>query len=213
MNMDSQTPASNDRSRTIWTPTMERYFIDLMLDHMHRGNRMGHSFNKQAWNDMLLVFNVKFGSQYDKEALKSRYTNLWKQCNDAKNLLEQSGFSWDDAQQMVVGDDHVWDAYIRVSCVSVNHSIIFCNYVCCRVRLRLYVQAHPDARPFKTKPMLNFNDLCLICGYTAADGRYSRSSHDMDKDDDTHGVILCMLLARHDLYVALLACYCCSYSL
>ncbi|XP_059592277.1 L10-interacting MYB domain-containing protein isoform X3 [Vitis vinifera] len=159
--MGSQTPTSNDRSRTYWTPTMERYFIDLMLDQMHRGSRIGHTFNKQAWTDMLTMFNAKFGSQYDKDVLKGRYTNLWKQFNDIKNLLGQSGFSWDETRQMVVADDDVWDAYIKF---------------------------HPDARSYKTKAVLNFNDLYLIYGYTTADGRYSRSSHDMDIDDDIQGM-------------------------
>lgn len=118
--MDSQTNTSNDRSRTYWTPTMERYFIDLMLEQMHRGTRIGHTFNKQAWTDMLIVFNAKFGSQYDKDVLKSRYTNLWKQFNDVKNLLGQSGFSWDETRQMVVADDYVWDAYIKVHFFSVQ---------------------------------------------------------------------------------------------
>ncbi|KAF2313038.1 hypothetical protein P3X46_019255 [Hevea brasiliensis] len=155
--MSSQIPTSNDRSRTYWTPTMERYFIDLMLEQMHRGNRIGHTFNKQAWTDMLIVFNAKFGSQYDKDVLKSRYTNLWKQFNDVKNLLGQSGFSWDETREMVVADDYVWNAYLKV---------------------------HPDARSYRTKAVLNFNDLCFIYGYTIADGRYSRSSHDLDIDDE-----------------------------
>ncbi|XWS17876.1 hypothetical protein CRYUN_Cryun33cG0106200 [Craigia yunnanensis] len=159
--MGSQIPATNDRTRTYWTPTMERYFIDLILEQMHRGNRIGHTFNKQAWTDMLTVFNAKFGSQYDKDVLKSRYTNLWKQFNDVKNLLGQSGFSWDESRQMVVADDYVWNAYIK---------------------------AHPDARSFKTKAVLNFNDLCLIYGYTTADRRYSRSCHDVDFDDEVQGL-------------------------
>ncbi|XVE97320.1 hypothetical protein REPUB_Repub03eG0009500 [Reevesia pubescens] len=159
--MGSQIHAMNDRTRTYWTRTMERYFIDLMLEQMHRGNRIGHTFSKQAWTDMLTVFNAKFGSQYDKDVLKSRYTNLWKQFNDVKNLLAENGFSWDDSRHMVVADDYVWDAYIK---------------------------AHPDARSYKTKTVLNFNDLCLIYGYTTADGRYSRSSHDLDFDDEVQGL-------------------------
>ncbi|KAL1168130.1 hypothetical protein V6Z11_A05G064300 [Gossypium hirsutum] len=159
--MGSQTPTSIDRTRTYWTPTMERYFIDLMLEQMHRGNRIGHTFTKQAWTDMLAVFNANFGSQYDKDVLKSRYTNLWKQFNDVKNLLGQNGFSWDESRQMVVADDYVWNAYIK---------------------------AYPDARCYKTKAVLNFNDLCLIYGYTTADGRYSRSSHDLDFDDEVQGL-------------------------
>lgn len=113
--MTSQMSATNDRSRTYWTPTMERYFVDLMLEQMHRGNRIGHTFNKQAWTDMLTMFNAKFGSQYDKDVLKSRYTNLWKQFNDVKNLLDQAGFSWDENRQMVVADDCIWNAYIKVA--------------------------------------------------------------------------------------------------
>ncbi|KAK9077866.1 hypothetical protein SSX86_006204 [Deinandra increscens subsp. villosa] len=161
--MGSQIPNGNDRSRTYWTPTMERYFVDLMLEHMQKGNRVGHTFNKQAWNDMLAVFNAKFGSQYDKDVLKSRYTNLWKQFNDIKIMLGQGGFSWDETRSMVVADDYVWETYIKV---------------------------HPDARSYKTKSVQNFNDLCLVFGYTTADGRYSRSSHDVDIDDEVTGVNL-----------------------
>ncbi|KAK6137121.1 hypothetical protein DH2020_029130 [Rehmannia glutinosa] len=152
--MSGQNPSSNHCSRTYWTPTMERYFIDLMLEHIHRGNRVGHTFNKQAWTDMLAVFNAKFGSQYDKDVLKGRYTNLWKLFNDIKNILCQNGFSWDETRQMVVADDYI----------------------------------HPEARPYRTKSVLNFDDLCLIYGYTVADGRYSRSSHDVDVEDETQGV-------------------------
>lgn len=34
-----------------------------------------------------------------------------------------------------------------------------------------------------------FDDMCLIYGYTQADGRYSRSSHDVDFDDEVQVVI------------------------
>lgn len=40
---------------------------------------------------------------------------------------------------------------------------------------------------------MNFNDLCLIYAYTTADGRYSRSSHDVDIDDDIQGLSIGML--------------------
>ncbi|GFY91961.1 hypothetical protein Acr_08g0003570 [Actinidia rufa] len=77
--MGSQTATSSERLRTYWMPTMERYFIDLMLDQMHRGNRVGHTFTKQAWADMLVLFSAKFGSPHDKDLLKNRYSTLWKQ--------------------------------------------------------------------------------------------------------------------------------------
>lgn len=42
--------------------------------------------------------------------------------------------------------------------------------------------------------MLNFSDLCLIYGYTVADGRYSMSSHDLEIEDEINGVFLPKLL-------------------
>lgn len=51
------------------------------------------------------------------------------------------------------------------------------------------MQAYPDARSYRTKAVLNFSDLCLIYGYTTADGRYSRSSHDLDFDEEVQGVM------------------------
>ena len=96
--MGTQMPACSDRTRTNWTPAMECYFIDLLLDQVHRRNRMGHTFNKQAWTDMLTMFNAYFGSPYDEKVLKSHYTNLWTQFNDVKSLLDQNGFSGDDTK-------------------------------------------------------------------------------------------------------------------
>lgn len=58
----------------------------------------------------------------------------------------------------------------------------------CDIFVLFCLQAHPEARVYKTKPVINFNDLCLIYGYTVADGRYSRSSHDLDFEDEINGV-------------------------
>ena len=58
------------------------------------------------------------------------------------------------------------------------------------------MQAHPEAQYYKNKSVINFNDLCLIYAYTAADGRYSRSSHDIDFDDDFQGVTIGVALSH-----------------
>lgn len=49
------------------------------------------------------------------------------------------------------------------------------------------MQAHPDAQTYRNKALVNFTELCLIFAYTTADGRYSRSSHDIDFEDDIQG--------------------------
>lgn len=111
----SSNPSGTDRTRTYWTPPMDRCLIDLLLEQVKSGNRLGQTFLTRAWNDMIISFNERFKSQYDKDVLKNRYKHLRKQFNDVNNLLQQSGFSWDDAREMVAAEDHVWDAYIKVT--------------------------------------------------------------------------------------------------
>ncbi|KAK8564868.1 hypothetical protein V6N13_020005 [Hibiscus sabdariffa] len=72
---------------------------------MHGGNRLGHTFNKQAWTDMLSIFEAKFGRR---NTLKSHHTNLWKQYNDVKNLVEQNWFSRDDTRKLGQQDAKVY---------------------------------------------------------------------------------------------------------
>ena len=45
---------------------MDRYFVMLLLDQLKKGNKICNPFKKQAWNDMLMLFNGKFGSKYEK---------------------------------------------------------------------------------------------------------------------------------------------------
>ncbi|KAF2325125.1 hypothetical protein GH714_022906 [Hevea brasiliensis] len=66
----------SNRTRTYWQPPMDRYFIDLMLEHMRKGNQIDGVFRKQAWMDMITSFNAKFGFNYDVDVLKNRYKTL-----------------------------------------------------------------------------------------------------------------------------------------
>lgn len=94
---------------------MDACLIDLLLEQVKRGNRLGQTFITRAWNGMTVSFNEQFKSQYDKDVLKNRYKHLKKQFNEVDNLLQQDGFSWDDTKEMVNAEDHVWDAYTKVT--------------------------------------------------------------------------------------------------
>ncbi|KAF8398002.1 hypothetical protein HHK36_016928 [Tetracentron sinense] len=160
--MDSEAPTSSDRSRTNWTTPMDHYFIELLLDQVYRGNKIGHVFGKQAWAEMIALFNTKCGFQYDMDVLKNRYKSLRKQYNDIKILLNQNGFIWDETRQIVTADNRIWDDYIK---------------------------AHPSSRSYKTKVLPYYNDLCVICGHAIADGRYSLSCLDVDLDNEGKRIV------------------------
>lgn len=106
---------ASNRTRTYWQPPMDRHFIDLMLEQWQKGNQIDGVFRKQAWMDMIVSFNARFGFNYDVDVLKNRLKTLRRQHNVIKNLLELDGFAWDDARQMVTADDYVWQDYIKVS--------------------------------------------------------------------------------------------------
>lgn len=112
--MGSLAPLSNERSRTDWTTDMDQYFIALMLDQVGKGNKILNTFSKQAWTDMLALFNAKFGPQHGKRVLRHRYKKLCKYYSDVTFLLKQDGLSWDETQQMIVAEENVWDAYTKV---------------------------------------------------------------------------------------------------
>lgn len=112
--MGSIAPLNNERSRTDWTASMDQFFIELMLDQLGKGNKIGNTFKKQAWTDMLALFNAKFGPQHGKRVLRHRFKKLWKYYSDVTILLKQSGFTWDDEREMILADDDVWDVYIKV---------------------------------------------------------------------------------------------------
>nr|KYP50976.1 hypothetical protein KK1_027186 [Cajanus cajan] len=102
------------RTRTCWHPPVDRYFINLMLAHEHKGNQFEGVFRKQAWMEMISSFNENFGLEYNSEILKNRYKTLRRQYNLIKSLLQSDGFAWDETCQIVLADDCVWKDYLKV---------------------------------------------------------------------------------------------------
>lgn len=120
---NDQSPGNAVPLRIEWTTSVERYFTDLMLEQVQKGNKIDHIFNEQAWAYMLKAFNRRFGLQCDKYVLEDRYVWLKKQYDDICKLLSCNGFGWDDTKQMVTADNDVWEAYIKV------HTLPFCFLV------------------------------------------------------------------------------------
>ncbi|KAI7980554.1 L10-interacting MYB domain-containing protein [Camellia lanceoleosa] len=129
--------------KDLWQPPMDRYFIDVMLEQVQKGNQIDGLFHKQAWTEMIASFNARFGFKYDIDVLKNRYKTLKRQYNVIKNLLNLNGFFWDETRQIVTADDRVWEDYIK---------------------------AHADKRQYMTRPVPYYKDLCGICRELSSDG-------------------------------------------
>ncbi|PON98377.1 Myb/SANT-like domain containing protein [Trema orientale] len=143
--------------RANWTQSQDIYFIELLLEQVRRGNKTGHGFRKQSWGEMLVLFNSKFGFQYDTDVLKNRLKRFRKQYNEMKVLVNQTGFKWDQSMKMVIADDKAWSEYIK---------------------------ANPEMQPYRSRVVPYYNELCIICGHAVADGRYSLSCFDLDFENE-----------------------------
>lgn len=107
---------SGDRARTVWTPEMDRFFIDMILEQLSNGNTFDdHLFRQRAWKHMNSMFSAKFNALYHKDVLKNRFKTLRNLYRAVKKLLDHKGFHWDNVRQMVTADNSVWEEYIKVS--------------------------------------------------------------------------------------------------
>lgn len=111
---DDQTPPTLNQSKIDWSPMMDRVFVELMLDQVRKGNKIGRTFEKKAWSEMIESFNERFGCHYGKVVLKNRFNVLRRHYCSINVLLGKEGFSWDKTQHKVVADDQVWQKCIRV---------------------------------------------------------------------------------------------------
>ncbi|RVW54114.1 hypothetical protein CK203_092201 [Vitis vinifera] len=125
---DVESPASTDTLVIDWTPPMDCYFIDLMVEQASGGNKVDEAFSEQAWAHMY---------------------------NDISNLLNYSGFAWNESQQIVTAEDHIWEAYIK---------------------------GHPDAVSFRDKFLGSYSDLCKIFGIGILDESFSCQDLSMEID-------------------------------
>lgn len=98
-----------------WTPQMDRFFIDIMLEQLQEGNTFGQAFSEQAWAHMIISFNERFALQCDRYVLEDRYFWWMKQYSDIYNLLNHNGFVWNESQQLVTAEDDIWEAYGKVN--------------------------------------------------------------------------------------------------
>lgn len=83
-------PSTNDgdkKSKAVWDHKSTEYFVQVCLDQVAKGERIGTSFTKKGWKDIVSQFNELSGRKYDKTKLKNRYDSLRKDWRAWYNLF------------------------------------------------------------------------------------------------------------------------------
>ncbi|CAN6479106.1 unnamed protein product [Victoria cruziana] len=143
---------SYGRKKLNWTPLMDRYFVSLMVEEVHRGTRNNDSFSTHGWNRIEREFQKRFGAHFHRDSMRARLEILRKQFNCMKTLCEERGFVWNPERQMITAtDESLWDDYTKV---------------------------HPEAREYKGAKVPYYEDLCAVFSPLAVDGRYNTPESD-----------------------------------
>ncbi|GMH06560.1 hypothetical protein Nepgr_008400 [Nepenthes gracilis] len=100
-------------SRAKWTMPLTKILAELMVDEVHKGNRQKNSFNKNSWKYLCDEFCNRTGMKWDIDQLKSKYIAMRKLHANAKSILDQSDFSWDEMTGAITSKDDIWDDYIK----------------------------------------------------------------------------------------------------
>ncbi|KAG7383799.1 hypothetical protein PHYBOEH_009793 [Phytophthora boehmeriae] len=77
------------------------------------GKRSDSGFKKEAWNEVTLAFNNKLKPVLTKQQIKTRVQTLKGKYTAVKAMLSASGFGWDEARQVILVHDSVWEDYIE----------------------------------------------------------------------------------------------------
>lgn len=104
---------------------MDSCLSAILVQQIKLGNRskFDYKLKPAAFAAAVMAINEKFQIVLLKEHIKNRLKTWKKQYDILKELLDQSGFEWDENRKMVIANDSVWNEYIKVHVILVLISI------------------------------------------------------------------------------------------
>ncbi|XP_058098992.1 uncharacterized protein LOC131243562 isoform X1 [Magnolia sinica] len=138
-----------------WTPDMDSCLTELMVEQVHRGRKIDHNFKKEAFAEVSEEFEKRTGIELHKDNIKNKLKTWRRQYLHVKELLNHSGFGWDDSLKKVFASHDVWKEYLK---------------------------AHHEANYYRTKSVENYNELAIIFGNDQTEGMHSKTGAEVDLD-------------------------------
>lgn len=114
LNYDSNVKDPSKQFR--WTSDMDSCLSEALVQQIKLGNRSKYDYKLKpaALEAAVLAINEKFNLYMLKDHIKNRLKTWKKQYDILKELLDQSGFEWDEERKMVIASDSAWNEYIKV---------------------------------------------------------------------------------------------------
>jgi hypothetical protein len=141
-----------------WNAALIEIFVDAMVVEAQTSTAEG-GFKSQSWNKLVLLVSKDGQAELEKQGLtgiskaqlQSKHSELKKKYSAFQKLVENSGFGWDEENQLPTADPSVWDKYL---------------------------EKHPEAKEFRNKTLPHYQSLHEIFSGSVATGHYAFSSEE-----------------------------------
>ena len=124
---------SNKKSKYLsWTTEMDRLLLEVLKEQKLKGQKQDRNFSQEAYRVAIDALNRRFEKDMKVENVINRLKTLKTQMSIALDVLNKSGFSWNDIGKTIEAEDKVWDEAIKVKQLSpfMLESTIFHEYLC-----------------------------------------------------------------------------------
>ncbi|XP_072967598.1 uncharacterized protein [Typha angustifolia] len=105
---------SNNRAR--WTPPMEKYLVDLLLEYNLPCYRGQNGWTKDGWNKIVADLNRKFpAAKLTKAQIKDRQDTMKKEYKLIRSVQAKRGMLWDHKRFMLIASEDLWESLIMTN--------------------------------------------------------------------------------------------------
>ncbi|KAL8172099.1 hypothetical protein V2J09_023903 [Rumex salicifolius] len=103
--MDSE--SKQERFRTRWTASLDKIFVDLVVEQIQLGNRPNNVFDKKTWSHIREEFNKQTGLNFNNNQLRKHFDVLRIRYNNLKSVVNQNNLSIEDSSTIGFA---LWDS-------------------------------------------------------------------------------------------------------
>ncbi len=147
--VDGAAPAVGGADRADWSETNVGFLIDAIMEQVPYRTAEGNSFKPTEWTIIVENFNHSTGRAYTKLQCQSKLSSMKSDYEVWKHCLGNSGFGFDNVNQIPTAPDNVWDAYLL---------------------------QHPKAAPYRFRTLFRKEELETIFQGRIATGVYAQGS-------------------------------------
>ena len=109
----------------LWTPQLEKLFIDIMLKEINKGNMADRQFSFDTWKKILATLNELGKRNFTMIQFKGKFNRMRLLHHEFSTFINQTGFGWDAETNTVHAFEESWQNYCRVNIVEYNTMFYF----------------------------------------------------------------------------------------